>query len=434
VSVKQIVEADLTWTGLRFESGVRIAVNERGRIAGAGPLATEPTRRLTGMALLPGFVNVHSHAFQRGLRGQGESFPAGKGSFWTWREAMYRLVAGLDESGFHRLSLQAFGEMLDAGITTVGEFHYFHHSKNGTDFALDDVVLDAAVEAGIRIALLQSYYATGGVGRPLEGAQRRFDAVSLDAFWKQMDRLDGLADPTIQTLGVAPHSIRAAGPEEIELLYAEASRRGYVFHIHVEEQPKEIDEALAVYGRRPLEILTDVLPTTERVTAIHCTQSDPRDLSRYLEAGGGVGTCPLTEGNLGDGIPGALPLMHSSRRLSLGSDSNARISMLEEMRWLEYGQRLATKSRGVITGPDATVAPALLEIATAGGAAALNVPAGRIEAGRWADFVTVDLAHPSLAGCGAGTLPGALAFGAGNDVIAETCVGGRWRVSRSRLR
>ncbi len=432
MTAPQIIEADLTWTGARFEPGVRIAVDRRGRIAAAGRLTTEPTRRLTGCALLPGFVNVHSHAFQRALRGQGESFPAGAGSFWTWREAMYRLVAELDAPAFHRLCVQAFGEMLDAGITTVGEFHYFHHSKGAADFGFDEVVLHAALEAGIRIVLLQSYYATGGVGRPLEGAQRRFDAVSLDAFWRQMDRLDGLADPTLQTLGVAPHSIRAAGPQEIAELYAEACRRKLVVHIHVEEQPKEIDEARAVYGKRPLAILTEALDRCAGMTAVHCTQSEAPDLHRYLAAGGGVCTCPLTEGNLGDGIPAALPLIHQSGHLSLGSDSNARISMLEEMRWLEYGQRLATKSRGVITGPDATVAPALLDIATAGGARALALPAGRIEVGRWADFAIVELEHPSLTGCDAASLPGALAFGAGNAVIAETCVGGRWRVPTSR--
>ena len=426
----EIVEADVTWTGARFEREVRIAIDPAGRIAGAGPLTTEPTRRLTGRALLPGFVNAHSHAFQRGLRGEGERFPAGAGSFWTWREAMYRLVSALDAPGFHRLCVQAFGEMLDAGITTVGEFHYFHHSPAAADFAFDEIVLHAAVEAGIRLVLLQSYYATGGVGRPLEGAQRRFDAVSPDAFWRQMDRLDGLADPTIQTLGVAPHSIRAASPAEIAALHEEAGRRGLVLHLHMEEQPKELDEARAAYGKRPLAILNETLRETDRVTAVHCTQSMPADLERYLRGGGGVCTCPLTEGNLGDGIPGALALIHRAGRLSLGSDSNARISMLEEMRWLEYGQRLASKSRGIVTGPDAAVAPALIEIATAGGAGALGGPAGRIEAGRWADFAVVDLDHPSLAGCDAETLPGALAFGAGNDVIVESCVGGRWRPSR----
>ncbi|MGH7519016.1 MAG: formimidoylglutamate deiminase [Gemmatimonadales bacterium] len=422
-----VVEADLTWTGARFEPEVRIAIDDGGRIAAVGRLTTEPTRRLLGRALLPGFVNGHSHAFQRGLRGQGERFPAGAGSFWTWREAMYRLVSELDEPGFHRLCVQAFGEMLDAGITTVGEFHYFHHSKGAKDFAFDEVVLRAAVDVGIRIALLESYYVTGGVGRPLEGAQRRFDGVSPQAFWRQVDRLDGLRDPMTQSLGVAPHSIRAAGPEDIASLYQEASRRGLVFHLHVEEQPKEIDEARAVYGKRPLEILNQTLGRAERVTSVHCTQSEAPDLERYLGNGGGVCTCPLTEGNLGDGIPPALPLMHAAGRLCLGTDSNARISMLEEMRWLEYGQRLATKSRGVITAPDATVASALIEIATSGGARSLGVPAGRIEAGRWADLAIVDLGHPSLAGCDADTLPGALVFGAGNEAVAGTVVGGRFR-------
>jgi formimidoylglutamate deiminase len=427
---RDIVEADLTWTGSRFEPEVRIAVDAAGRITAVGQLTTEPTRRLGGRALLPGFVNAHSHAFQRGLRGQGERFPAGAGSFWTWREAMYRLVSELDAAGFHRLCLQAFGEMLDAGITTVGEFHYFHHSGSAADFVFDEVVLHAAVEAGIRLVLLQSYYATGGVGRPLEGAQRRFDAVSLDVFWRQMDRLDALADPTIQTLGVAPHSIRAAAPADIAALCDEAARRGLVVHLHVEEQPAEVEEARAVYGKRPLEILNETIRSPERVTAVHCTQSEPADLERYLRAGGGVCTCPLTEGNLGDGIPAAMPLMHRAGRLSLGSDSNARISMLEEMRWLEYGQRLGTRSRGIVTGADAAVAPALIEIATAGGAQALGVPVGRLEAGRWADFAVVDLEHPSLAGCDAEALPGALAFGAGNEVIVESCVGGRWRPTR----
>jgi formimidoylglutamate deiminase len=428
VTIVQVIEADLTWTGAAFEPQVRIAVDERGRIAEIGRLTTEPTLRLSRRALLPGFVNVHSHAFQRGLRGQGERFPAGAGSFWTWREAMYRLVAELDAPAFRRLCAQTFREMLDAGITTVGEFHYFHHSAGAQDFAFDELVLHAAVEAGIRIVLLESYYVTGGVGRPLEGAQRRFDGVSLEAFWRQMDRLDALCDPTLQTLGVAPHSLRAARPEEIAALHAEASRRGLVLHIHVEEQPKEIDEVRAVYGRRPLQILTDALPVAERVTSVHCTQSEAADLRRYLQAGGGVCTCPLTEGNLGDGIPAELPLMHAAGRLSLGSDSNARISMLEEMRWLEYGQRVATRSRGVVTGSDATVAPALIRIATAGGADALGVAAGRLETGRWADFAVVNLGHPTLEGCDAETLPGALAFGAGNEVIVESCVAGRWRL------
>ena len=423
----QVLQADLTWTGSLFEPDVQIAIDERGRIAAVGRLDQAATTRLAGRAVLPGFVNVHSHAFQRGLRGQGESFPAGVGSFWTWREAMYRLVSETDGPAFHRLCVQAFGEMLDAGITTVGEFHYFHHSRSAADFAFDEIVLAAAAEAGIRIVLLQSYYATGGVRRPLEGAQRRFDSVSPEAFWRQVDRLEGALDRPMQSLGVAPHSIRAAGPEEIAEVYAEATRRQMVCHIHVEEQPKEIEEARAAYGKRPLEVLNQTLGSAKRVTAIHCTQSEAADLERYVGAGGRVCTCPITEGNLGDGIPRALRLLHNSARLSLGSDSNARISMLEEMRWLEFGQRLATKTRGIVVGPDAETAPAVLDIATAGGAASLGLEAGRIAAGCWADLAVVDLGHPTLAGCDATTLASALVFGAGNEVVAGTFVGGRFR-------
>jgi formimidoylglutamate deiminase len=340
-------------------------------------------------------------------------------------------VSELDEPEFYRLCVQAFGEMRDAGITTVGEFHYYHHSRSGEDFAFDEVALRAAADAGIRIVLLQSYYATGGVGRPLEGAQRRFDSVSPDAFWRQMDRLESLLDRPTQSLGVAPHSIRAAGPEEIAEVYEEATRRKFVCHIHVEEQPKEIEETRVVYGKRPLELLNEILARSDRVTAIHCTQSEPGDLERYLKAGGRVCTCPLTEGSLGDGIPRALPLLHAAGRLSLGSDSNARISMIEEMRWLEYGQRLASKARGVIVTRDGHTAPALLAIGSAGGAAALGIEAGRIERGCWADLAVVDLGHPLLAGCDAETLPAALVFGAGNEVLAGTFVGGRFRPTTS---
>src|SRR5262245_11930716 len=173
-----VLEADLTWTGERFESGVRVAIGPDGRITGVGALKDAVGERLKGQALLPGFVNAHSHAFQRGLRGRGERFPAGSGSFWTWREAMYGLVGSLDADAFESLCLRTFREMRRAGITTVGEFHYFHHGPEETGWAFDERVLAAASAAGIRIALLEVYYKTGAIGQPLEGAQRRFATPS----------------------------------------------------------------------------------------------------------------------------------------------------------------------------------------------------------------------------------------------------------------
>ncbi|HEY8257397.1 MAG TPA: formimidoylglutamate deiminase [Gemmatimonadales bacterium] len=423
-----VLEADLTWTGEDFAPRLQIALGPDGRIEAVGRLGATSSTRLPRIALLPGFVNVHSHAFQRGLRGHGESFPAGAGSFWTWREAMYSLVSGLDPVTLRALSIQAFSEMRDAGITTVGEFHYVHHERD-EDYALDRVLLDAAKAAGIRIVLLQTFYATGAVGRPLQGAQRRFATPSLDRFVEQLDRLAGRLDPATQSLGVVAHSIRAAAPEHIRAVFDEAWKRSAPFHIHVEEQRGEIEESVAAYGRRPMAVILDALDGRGDFTAVHCTHTAPADMDRFLAAGGRVCLCPLTEGNLGDGIP-RLPQTDLARtRLCLGTDSNARLSVLEDMRWLEYGQRLRGEMRGALADGNGRVATTLLAAATEGGARALGLDTGRIAPGSWGDLVAIRLDSQSLAGIPVARLPEGLVFGAGNDVIAGTYVGGRWRAS-----
>jgi formimidoylglutamate deiminase len=422
----QVIEADLTWTGSRFEPGVRIAVGADGRISAVGALSQAPTLRLTRRALLPGFVNAHSHGFQRALRGRGERFPRGAGSFWTWREAMYGLVQSLDREAARRAYVQAFGEMRDAGITTVGEFHYLHHAGDAADYALDAVVLEAASSVGIRLALLNTFYALGGIGRPLEGAQRRFRSESLEAYWAQMDRLDTLRHQPLQTLGVVAHSIRAVSLADIAALHAEAGRRGLRFHMHVEEQVAEVEESVAAYGRRPMAALLGALTISGNLTAVHCTHTAPDEMAAFLGGGGTVCVCPLTEANLGDGLP-ALDLPHAAGALSLGSDSNARISFLEEMRWLEYGQRLRVQRRGVLADPEGSTARTLLEAATTGGAAALGVETGRIEPGRWADLAAVDLGAPELTGLDGEHLLDGLVFGAGGSAVWGTAVGGVWR-------
>jgi formimidoylglutamate deiminase len=425
-----VIEPELTWTGTRFESGMQIAVGPDGRIEGVGALGRSDATRLAGMALLPGFVDTHSHAFQRGLRGHGEAFPAGAGSFWTWREAMYALVGALDRPSLRTLTARAFAEMRDAGITTVGEFHYVHHEREG-DFALDEAVLEAAVDVGIRIVLLYCYYATSAPGRPLEGPQRRFATPSVDGFWRQVDRLTKVLEPGTQTIGVAPHSIRAAGPLEIREIHAEAVRRGLPFHMHVEEQRREIDESLAAYGGTPMAVIADALDGGA-LTAVHCTHTADADLERFLVAGGIVCLCPLTEGSLGDGLPRLGRVHRAGGRLALGTDSNLRLAMLEEMRWLEYGQRLSGELRGALPDPDGNVAPTLLAAATSGGARALGVPAGRIVPGCWADFAAVRLDAPGLAEVPRERLLEAIVFGAGNEVIAGTYVGGKWRATGER--
>ena len=435
----EILEADLTWTGEGFERGVRVEVGEDGRIAGVdrsrpGESDGEPSstvRRLAGRALLPGLVDVHSHAFQRGLRGRGETFPAGAGSFWTWREAMYALVLRLDPEEFRALCLQAFLELRSAGVTTLGEFHYFHHGKGGVDFAYDEIVLDAAREAGLRLVLLNTYYRTGGIGQPLAGGQRRFATPSPAAYWEQMDRLAGHLTSPLQTLGAVVHSVRAASLEDLSAVHEEACRRGLVFHMHVEEQRKEIEDCLAAYGKTPMALVNERLAVSERFTAVHCTHSAPEDMDRFGASGGNVCLCPLTEANLGDGIADVPRMRAAGAGLCLGTDSNARLSILEEMRWLEYVQRLRSESRGVLReGEAGEVGRTLFRAATEGGARSLGLPVGRIAEGSWADFVAVDLGVPALAGWTDETLLDSLLFGAGNEALAATAVGGEWREHR----
>jgi formimidoylglutamate deiminase len=427
-----VLAADLTWTGERFEPDVQVAVGEDGRIEAVGSLGRAPDVRLRNRALLPGLVNAHSHAFQRGLRGRGETFPAGSGSFWSWRDAMYGLVGRLDATEFQALCLQTFREMRAAGITAVGEFHYFHHHETGSDYAFDDLVLAAAAEAGIRIALIEVYYRTGGVGQPLEGPQRRFGSRSPEAYWEQMDHLAARLDPRRQSLAASVHSLRAAGPEDLAAVYEVARRWDLPFHIHVEEQRREIEDVLAYYGKRPMALLLETLGTAMDLTAVHCTHTDAEEMDRFLAAGGMVCLCPLTEANLGDGIAAVPRARPASGAFCLGSDSNARISLIEEMRWLEYAQRLATESRGLLRDEEGSTARILLQAATAGGARSLGIETGRIAPGLWADFAAIDLEAPSLAGSTPETLLEALIFGATEEVVAATCVGGEWVEHRSQ--
>jgi formimidoylglutamate deiminase len=425
------IEADLTWTGRAFQAGVQVAVGEDGRIEAVGDLGREPDVRLPGRALVPGMVAAHSHAFQRGLRGHGETFPAGRGSFWTWREAMYGLVGRLDADELRALSRQCFLEMRRAGVTTVGEFHYVHHrDPEALDYAFDEVVLDAAREVGIRMVFIQSYYRTGAVGQPLEGPQRRFRTPSPEVYWEQMERLAARLDPRRETLAASVHSLRAGGPEDIIAVYDEARRRDLPFHIHVEEQRREIDEVFTYYGRRPMAVLLETLGTATDLTAIHCTHTDAEEMDRFLSAGGTVCLCPLTEGNLGDGIA-AVPRSRPEAAFCLGTDSNARISLIEEMRWLEYAQRLAGENRGALRARDGQVARVLFEAATVAGARALGLESGLIQPGHWADFAAIDLTAPSLLGWTPETLLDSVIFGASEEVVVATCVGGEWREHRA---
>ena len=444
-----VLQAELTWTGSRFERGVEVVVGSDGRIARVSPKSARlgGVVRLERKALVPGFVNAHSHAFQRGLRGKGESYPRRPDgeetpSFWTWREAMYGLVQTLGSvEAFKRQTKRCFEEMAAAGITTCGEFHYFHHAlpesgEGDENFELDEAVVQAAREANVRLVLLSAFYERGGFdGRALSDGQRRFRTMDGERYWQQMERLDASLDKSRgEGLGVVVHSLRAVGTPMLQSLAAEAARREMPLHVHLEEQPQEIKDCVAAHGVTPLALLLDNVPaeSLRRLCAVHCTHSKPDELARLVASGGGVCVCPLTEAALGDGVFASLEA--TAGAVSLGTDCNARIDMIEEMRWLEYSQRLERGRRGVFSsvagkGDEGFLARQLLDCATRHGAAHLGVEAGAIQAGLWADFALIDLDAPALAelaGSDDELLSAAVFGGSAEGLVVDTCVAGRW--------
>lgn len=366
-----------------------------GRPADAPPIVHDLGRAL----LLPGFVNAHSHAFQRAIRGathrRGAHDPS---SFWSWREAMYRTATTLDPEAVFSVSRACFAEMLRAGITCVGEFHYLHHAPDGRPYAdpneLSRQVLRAAATVGIRLVLLSVYYARAGAGRPPLPEQRRFCDGSVDAYLRRLDILRGEG----VALGVAPHSVRAAPREALRELAAYAHAHALPLHAHVSEQPQENAECRAEHGLTPTGLLaaTGCLDRPGGFTAVHAIHLEPADFAAL--AGQHVCACPTTEADLGDGIiPAGEHLLHGGR-LCLGSDSNSVVDLVQEARLLEMHERLRTHARLCLTGPEGQVGRTLLDIATRGGAHALGRPElGRLRVGAPFDACTVDLAHPTLA-------------------------------------
>lgn len=402
--------------------GWRVAVGDDGMIIAVGGDLPGAAESLDGV-LLPGFVNAHSHAFQFALRGATERFHAEPSNFWGWREAMYHLVEGLDADRCYQASRAAFDEMIRHGITTVGEFHYVRHVEPG-DFELDEAVIQAAESSGIRMVLLTACYRTGDIGQSLAGAQTRFDSGSVDAYLERLDVLtDRLASP-LQNPGIVAHSVRAVDIDDIVRLHAASVERGLPFHIHLEEAPAEIETCLQAHGVTPMRLLLERGIVGSNVVAVHCTHSDPRDVHDFIGTGARICLCPVTEGNLGDGIADLATMREVGASLSIGTDLNSRTDPLEELRWLEYVQRLHLERRGVIVDSEGDTGRALIGIGTSGGADALGLPCGRIEPGACADFVLVDHEHPSIAGVSPEDFLSALVFSASTDAITRTIING----------
>lgn len=345
--------------------------------------------------LLPAPVDLHSHGFQRGMAGLAQARgPSGRDSFWTWREAMYRFLGRLGPEEVEAIAAMAFVEMLEAGFGAVAEFHYLHHAPDGTPYAdpaeMSARIVAAAERTGIGLTLLPVLYRFGGADRrPLRGAQRRFgnDPEGFARLFEAARRAVARG-PADFRIGVAPHSLRAVAPGDPEAVVGLAPD-GPV-HIHLAEQPAEVEEILARYGARPIAWLLDHAPVDGRWCAIHCTQATGGELRRLAASGAVVGLCPVTEADLGDGIFAATELAAGDGRFGVGTDSNLRIGLAEELRLLEYGQRLRDHRRAVLADAARSTGRWLWEAACAGGARAAARPCGAIRPGLLADLVALD--------------------------------------------
>lgn len=348
--------------------------------------------RLTERAIeLPALASAHSHAFQRGMRGEAQRpGPSGADDFWSWRSAMYALAESLTPESIHAISKVAYRELRAAGVRTVGEFHYVHHQPGGAPYAdrtvLADAVIEAAREEGLRIALLRVVYARAGAGREPEGAQRRFSDASLDAALADVEalraRYAGCEDVRV---GVAPHSVRAVPPAWLGEIARYAAARGLMVHMHVAEQPAEIEACLAETGRRPVELLAERGVLGERFVAVHATHLAPHEPALLGAARAFACLCPTTERDLGDGLPDVAALRAAGARLCVGIDSHVITDPFEDMRGVELGERLRTGRRVTLRGEGgATPAEALWEIGSQRGAEACGFadPGGSISVRR----------------------------------------------------
>jgi len=394
--------------------------------AGAAPRSGEAREALG----VPGIPNLHSHAFQRAMAGLAERRGPAQDSFWTWREVMYRFLERLGPDDVEAIAAYAFADMLEAGFTSVAEFHYLHHSPDGTPYA--DVAelarrhLAAAEDTGIGITMLPVFYAHATFGgEPPTPGQRRFinDPGRFACIVEALQK-DGA------TVGVAPHSLRAATPDELKAILPLAS--GPV-HIHAAEQVKEVEDCLAWSGQRPVEWLLDHAGVDHRWCLIHATHLTPGETLGLARSGAVAGLCPITEANLGDGIFPASDYLAAGGRFGVGTDSNIAIDAAGELRQLEYAQRLCHRGRNLLSQTEGeSTGRALLTGAHRGGAQALGQPLGAFAIGCRADVVCLDMTHPDLTGRSDDLAVDTWVFSLGRGVVGSVYAGGKRVVENGR--
>ncbi len=428
----KILWAEQALTAGGWQDRVRIEIGADGRIAAVEP-QSEPAGLRVGV-LLPAPANLHSHAFQRAMAGLTERRgPDPRDSFWTWRALMYRFLEQLTPDDVQAIAAFVQMEMLEAGYAAVAEFHYLHHQADGRPYAnraeMAERVAAAAQQTGIGLTLLPVLYEQGGCdGRPLGAGQLRF-GNDLDGFAALIEgsraALKPLPDDAI--LGVAPHSLRAVRRDSLAEAVGLMPR--VPLHMHIAEQMAEVDEIEAAWGMRPVEWLFDNHTVGERWCLIHCTHMRSGETRALAASGAVAGLCPITESSLGDGIFDGRAFLEAGGRFGIGSDSNIRIALAEELRLLEYSQRLRERSRAVLANPDQSTGRVLFEGAARGGAQAAGRNAGVIEPGRLADLIALDAQAIALDGRRGDTILDCLVFAGDDRIVTDVWSAGRHAVS-----
>ncbi|MGY3622688.1 formimidoylglutamate deiminase [Bradyrhizobium sp. USDA 10063] len=401
---------------------------------GVAPEARDERHQLA----IPGIASLHSHAFQRAMAGLAETRGNTADTFWTWRETMYRFALEMTPDDVESVATLLYVEMLERGYTRVGEFHYLHHDRDGTPYAnpaeMATRIAQAAESAGIGLTLLPSFYAHSSFGGTAPHAGQRRFICSIDQFAALIDATRKIVRPLRgANVGIAPHSLRAVTPNELSAIVPMA--QGEPIHIHAAEQVREVEDCAAWSGQRPVEWLLDHAPVDQRWCLIHATHTTPTEVASLASAGAVAGLCPVTEASLGDGIFPAREFADAGGRFGVGTDSNVLVGVADELRQLEYGQRLKHRERNVLSGgPGSSTGRALFDSALAGGAQALAQTGAGMEQSARADIVTLDIMHPSLAGRRGDAILDGWIFATGGEAIDCVWAGGNKVVEGGRHR
>jgi formimidoylglutamate deiminase len=388
----------LTCDGWRSDVRIEVAGGKIRRLEFGAPAEVGDERH---DLVLPALANLHSHAFQRAMAGLAERRGDQADDFWTWRETMYQIALQLGPEDVEAIAAQAYLEMLESGFASVAEFHYLHHGPDGAPYGnlaeLAERIAAAASATGIGLTLLPVFYAHATFGGAAPGLEQRRFINDLYRYENLVAGCRRAVEPLpFGAVGVAPHSLRAATPEELVNVAALAS--GGPIHIHIAEQTREVDDCVRWSGARPVQWLLDHADVDERWCLVHATHMDTNEARKLAQTGAVAGLCPITEANLGDGVFPLRSFLDAGGRFGVGSDSNVEIGAAEELKMLEYAQRLQARARNVAPKADASTGRTVFASALVGGAQALRRDTGRLERGAVADLVSLKAQHPALAG------------------------------------